>query len=500
MIFVYPAIVSKNVDSKIAVAISTSLEQFFLLHLAESFSSGTLRVKSVYEPRKEVYGPLVLENKKNSGKLLQEEKHVTPDSIQSMSDQVGVCEKTIGEVSELEKENKWKASDFIESSIKDEASLNSALSYLENLKSKYDHANIVLVETDKIVNSASEAKMDSNDRWIHHKLKEDFSELKGFHIDKTISLLDNLIRKIKDSKRDLDKSKSTAKDEIKRNLDQEKREEEKKEKELQQYETHGQYKVDNMKGVSFKPSMMNLSVKIHYVGGPHEDASRKISPSETFQDIAIGAKVTPLVLSDFDTIENAILDDYFASNFQNAWRSTYRNILRKGIGWLEKVVGTNFDITSKLGAVNKEILLAPKGFIDAASFKHKSESPEFYNYAAAIVMLNKDDLTKEEGANFFLDKNQLQKMFRAGWNSFCILDPIKEEVTFISSLDGGNMHVLPYAYIFHNIGLEKIYSGMEDLQRRSPLLRRKVGTFSRFLSKIKHENRMLTMTRKLLRS
>jgi hypothetical protein len=67
MIFVYPSLISENVKDHIYPAIAKTLEQFYLLHILESFSSGNLRVKTVWDPRRRVYGALQLEHKKHEG-------------------------------------------------------------------------------------------------------------------------------------------------------------------------------------------------------------------------------------------------------------------------------------------------------------------------------------------------------------------------------------------------------------------------------------------------
>ena len=61
MIFVYPSVISENVPEHLYPAIAKTLEQFYLFHVLESFGNGTLRVKTIYNDRTKVYGPLILE-------------------------------------------------------------------------------------------------------------------------------------------------------------------------------------------------------------------------------------------------------------------------------------------------------------------------------------------------------------------------------------------------------------------------------------------------------
>ena len=62
MIFVFPAVVSKNVDEMKVPALCKSLELYFVYHIAESLQSNTLRVKSIWNVKGEYYGPIHLES------------------------------------------------------------------------------------------------------------------------------------------------------------------------------------------------------------------------------------------------------------------------------------------------------------------------------------------------------------------------------------------------------------------------------------------------------
>ena len=507
MIFVYPAIVSENVDTKIGPAVCKVLEQYYLLHLAESFSSGNLRVKTIFDYNHKgsgTYGPLMLENKKTGGKTLLEGIHGSGDfhnfietrlkttnnkihnflsngSYHNLSDKynTGTLEKL--NQPDLEKINNTLkiGVSTINDLIQD---ISNTVNEIINFENKEDGNG----NKDPMVDAVKDAFKTGNIKGGQYKeifeLKEQLENLRS-DIERTIKLVERYI------------SSAEKKEE---------KDTEKKQKDVAQYETHGNYKVETMKGISFKPSMMNINVKIHYLGGPHEDAKTQIAPSQTFQEISIGCKIAPLVLKNFSSIEDAILDDYFSTNFQVWWKTTYRNTLRKTIGYAEhmikKLTGANSDITSKMNPVDKEILLAPQGFINASSFKQKSGSPGFYHYSSAMVVLNKDDLVREESTNFFLNKSQLNKMFKMGWNAFCILDPTREEATFISSMDGGALHVIPYSFIFHTLGMEQIYANMSDLQRRSPIFRKSSGNLNTLVSRLKRESSLLKIARQLLKS
>jgi len=493
MIFIYPAIVTENVDSKIVPAVARTLEQFYLLHIQESFSSGNLRVKSIFDPSRQVYGSLLLENKKVFGELLLESDTIQFDKPEQSNPKSEIIEKLDKDLSnynieankEIDKYNKLSDKGYqSESKEEMEKTLSERIKQREDLSKLIPKISTTREELKAILPSdvKTTAALKLSDSLVK-TLEKIHSENKD--------VVEHLSRKLGDLKKD-ESSKE------KKDFEREKWEKEQKEKSLLQYETHGSYKVEPMKGVSFKPSMANISVRIHYVGGPHEETGSKTSLSEHQQEISVGAKILPLKLKNFKSIEDALLDDYFATPFSSWWKTLNRGFQRASYKFVEKVLakfGIQTDLLAKKDPVKGTILLAPKGYVEASSFRKKSNSAAFYNYASAIVIFNKDELSKEEGSNFFLNREHLLKMFKMGWNAFCILDPLREEAMFISSLDGGYLHVIPYSYIFNSLGMDQIYASMSDLQRRTPIFRKRIGNIGSLISRLKREFRLLTSSR-----
>jgi len=502
MIFIYPAIVTENVDTKIVPAVSRTLEQFYLLHLQESFSSGNLRVKTIFNPSKGVYGSLILENKKVFGQLLLEIVDKTEDSgsisfdnpepPQSKSETnqgqlVEVLDKYINDATDLVKESQKSTSKNYLSKNKEE--IESSLEEKTNQQNKTFQLIPLIISTKEKLKTVGTTQGSRAEQSIQ-KADSILKSLEKIHSDSG-ELIKFLSRKLENMEKDVSSKE-------KKDFEKEKWEKEQKEKELSQYETHGSYKVEPMKGVSFKPSMANISVRIHYVGGPHEEAGKTTSLSEHMQEISIGAKILPLRLKNFNTIEDALLDDYFSTPFSAWWKALSRGFQRASTKFVEKVLakfGIETDLLAKKEPVKGTILLAPKGYVEASSFKKRSNSAAFYNYASAIVIFNKDELSKEEGANFFLNREHLLKMFKMGWNAFCILDPVREEAMFISSLDGGYLHTIPYSYIFNSLGMDQIYASMSDLQRRTPIFRKRIGNIGSLISRLRKEFVLLTGSR-----
>jgi hypothetical protein len=522
MIFVYPAIVSEGVDPKIAPAVCQVIEQFFLMHLAESFSSGNLRVKSIWDPRKEVYGPLVLEGKKTVGGILLEQpinknKSSYPIEQEWYDRTYTPFMKHFGD---MKNQNGYKI--FYNGFTKKDPDHPWTLPVPPDLTQDQGSKLLAMLDLDSgecykfedfidHVNREREATIKDYPKKLATPAHANCYSWLQVDADKELRQILGRLKivqdRIKNTRNSISTSLKSAKNPFQKDKDErdkEKWEREKNKEDLSQYETHGSYKVEPMRGVSLKPSMMNIGIKIHYSGGPHEAQNTPYTSSGTMQEISIGSKVMPLRLMAFNNIENAILDDYFSTTFQVWWKASYRNFLRKSAVYVEKILkllGVNVDMTSKIskGPAESMIIFAPKGYVDASSFRKKSGSASFYNYSAALVMFNKKDIMKEEGENFFLNRSQLLNMFKLGWNSFCILDPVREEVLFISSLDGGYLHVLPYAYIFNSVGMDKIYENMADLQRRSPVFRMKTGGFRTLVQRLVREFTILKSTKKSIK-
>lgn len=518
MIFVYPAIVSDTVDAKIGTAVCRTLEQYFLLHLQEAFQNRNIGIRTVWNGKG--YGPLqvVAENATKAGKVLLESsnpdhKRELSSSNKLISDALPVAD--MDEASDLH--DAWK--EIFDNDVKAVTKQNS-IPVDPSTFSTYDAAT---AKTTSGVLKDKLAELEDLLAFIEIQQQQISTNLinrmpdKGFASNHRKELvryqnlyeimrnqLRSTIERIKRYRQDLDgiaKGEKSGKfDSEKEAREKEKFETEKGAKDAAQYETHGQYKVEAMKGVSLKPTMANMQVRIEYRGGPHEKYGTVTSPSGMFQEIAIGAKVLPLRISNFGRLEDAILDDYFTTKFQATWKRYSRDFLRKALGWfrtnIKQFAGS--DLTDNMDPIKANILLSPKGYINSSSFETNSDSSSFYHYSAAMVIMDKMDLVKDPDANFILNKTQLAKMFKMGWNSFCILDHNKEEAMFVSTLDGGNLHVIPYAYIFNQLGMDQIYQNINDLHKRSGVMRMSKGNLGTLMGRLRRESRLLETVRRLL--
>jgi hypothetical protein len=130
----------------------------------------------------------------------------------------------------------------------------------------------------------------------------------------------------------------SKREEEKWQIDKQRAEEEKAARDLKQHESHGVYKVEPVKGVSLKPTQANMQVMLNYIGGPYSAAERIRSPEGIQKEIAIGVKVLPLRIVNFNKIEDFILNDYFTTRFQSMWRTLSRSFLRK----ISQIIGKHF--------------------------------------------------------------------------------------------------------------------------------------------------------------
>jgi len=541
MVFVYPAIISGSVDSKIAPAIAKTLEQYFLLHLQEAIANNDIRIASDWKPRKGSlssqqgsYGPMYVltDNRIIKGKSLLESYQY--NDIKQLSDvkdavrnRIDDANKVISHASGLHA-NYVKDEDLLKGRNADELSLDDAQKFIsittrdiselhdavKNIQKVLNEVNFLArqidesipkfkIEADKLDQNATVQLSEYKVRLTTligsletvHKICT--KRLQNFKNDPSILRAKEEREK---TKADRDYTKGEIEN-IERVRQREKEEKEEREKELKQHESHGMYKVEPVKGVSMKPTMANMQVMVNYMGkGPFSDTGRSRSIEGTFKEIAIGVKVLPLKITNFDRIEDFILNDYFTTTFQSMWRRVSRTFLRLAAQKVTQFAHKyfkelEFDPREHMDPVHANILLASQGFINSSPFDKKHNMPSYYNFSSAIVIIDKRDLTKEEGANFFLDVSQLKRMFKMGWNSFCILDETREEALFVSSLDGGHLHVIPYQYIFNNLGMDQVYQNVNDLRKKASPFRMVAGNIGNLIQRLKRESRLLESIR-----
>ena len=248
-------------------------------------------------------------------------------------------------------------------------------------------------------------------------------------------------------------------------------------------DSRGAYQALDTK-IDITPTSGTVSTNILYKGGKQNGK---------FQDnvkININVKVIPTRIKNFKILEKDLLDDYFSKKSEATYKSYGRNIARKAYNVVKHLPFGLGDVIWKAGMnlagedidkeSRKDIIYNTHGFVDASAFHKSSSSPNNYNYTSNIVIFNKDDLTDPEDQNIFQNRSAMVKLFKLGWSTFCMLDPVQEMMYFISSLDGGYMHPIPYRYIMESIG-SKAYYGTDSRLKDSakPFMVRR-GNFANF--------------------
>lgn len=390
MFFMYPAAVSENCDRKIVAPACKCMERFFLTQIEDALSSGTLRLKQVFNSTKDVYDPIVLEAKKlGNTKVIKEN-----DSFKN-------CLCNI-----------------------------DAYRYSKNLTLQEAKDNIAVLSSlrSKIISAGLQDKYSAELDAINEARSQYFIESD----DKTVKK-SNAPYKPLDSKIDIIPTSGVVKVEVSR--------------------------IDQNGDIN-----------------------------EVKKEIVVGVKVVPFTMKNFKDVETALLDDYFSKASESAFKMIERKLGSKLNSIFHRVasklLGVVYDAQVSSDEYNdspeKNALYGPKGFVNASAFKSNRNSPANYKFASNIVMFNKDDLSDTDDYNIFENRSAMARLFKMGWSTFAVLDPINEEMTFISSMDGGYMHVIPYSYMMETIGTRSIYDSIDKIRRAATPFLVKKGNFRTF--------------------
>lgn len=239
----------------------------------------------------------------------------------------------------------------------------------------------------------------------------------------------------------------------------------------------GSYKPIEGK-IDIIPTGATVEIPLIYHGGPNSGKyDKEVS-------VNINVKVIPTIIKNFKDLESAMLDDYFSKQSEAFYKSIGRRVIRSVKNIISKLPFGRF-LADKIGKndVERDILYNSQGFVDASAFHKSSHSPNNYNYTSNIVIFNKDDLTDPEDGNIFQNRSAMQRMFKMGWSTFCMLDPVEESMAFISSLDGGYMHEIPYRYIMESYGSKVYYGNDSQLKSGARPFMVKRGNFATFCKK-----------------
>ena len=450
MIFIYPASVSENCDKRIVPAVAKCIERFFLFQLQDAIASGVLPLSRKWDGRN--YGPILLEclNNYNKKQMLTE-SNILMESPRNVNKLVNQISDVMGNLrtgrinakqaaAELNRLNGYITTQVSHGSIHKGTEEREIKTFLNTCMGQVD-------EADKSENLNTRADRQDKRAEEELQLKKNDDRRKE----------DEYERKKKDWEEEKDRNKSM-------------------------HRTGSYIPMDSK--IDIIPTSGTVQTNVLYKGGTLNGKSMEEV------DFNISVKVIPTILKNFKVLEKDLLDDYFTKKSENAFTSRGRNIARachnklKALPWGMGDVIWKFGMTIAGEDVDKEsrkdIIYNTQGFVNASAFHKTSSSPNNYNFTSNIVIFNKDDLTDPEDANIFENRSAMVRLFKMGWSTFCMLDPVEEMMYFISSLDGGFMHYIPYRYMMESYGSRSYYGTESKLKDSAKPFLIKRGNFANF--------------------
>jgi hypothetical protein len=443
MIFVYPALMSENVDRRYFPGIIKTLELYYLHHIAEAAASGVINF-------------YVIQNSRGGY------SEVKLESVQGMGDYKP--QNIIYEAGEMKLGDDSPEEKYLNEIEAEISKLEGILSTKEKELATKKHvlANILARNGGKVPEGDS-----GKTAGLYRRYAITTNEIEA---------LEATIEKIKNQLSTLYKSRSQAKEKLfdkqREDRDSEKGSSTKK------YETTGaaSVKVDTSAMMDLRPTSISIEVTVRVVKSTM-GFKRPSNQYEPKRSIPISVKLVPMVVKNFDDIYDVLIDDMYTNKFSAMYKSAARGFMGRAQNWMGGAIRkfVNAFIPSEEVSVWRDILMSRKGFADASSFRNSDRGPKYQKYAAAMVILSADDIRHQE-QNFFDNPRKMMKMFKMGWNSFAVLNDADQTLTFCSYYENGLCAKIPYTYLFHSLKATDIFKEMEQL---SGFTRRVIGNFGR---------------------
>lgn len=452
MVFVYPCITSENVNRQIVPAASKSMELFFLYQLQGAFNDGVITCKQEYDRSRHIPGAITFEsvNKTTKSETLLEKSFDALENVKMIIKEDKVLYKN----------------DYRQPRVSVNDNIHEIIKESQNIEEKLHTYRIQL-------NSILEESKNENLKVSAKKVLESVnSGIKAEHKFRTVleatggaataaNPLTGIATAIGNA------ISSGAKDD-------------KKKGKSENYKKSDDYKID------LTPTSMPLEVDVEV---EDQNGGKKWMR----KTITVGVKVMPIQIKNFNVVGDALLDDYFSRVSDGIFKTIYRNTARTIMGkfkgllssiGLDKLIPDTDTMTAKNGddIVKQMITLAPSNFVNASAFRSNSNAPLNYKFTSSVVMFNKDDIDEDD--SIFRNRAAMNRLFKMGWTSFAVLDPVKEVMMFISSLDGGFLHILPYSYLFNTLNANDIYKNESALRNGSRPFSIRKGNFATFARSI----------------
>jgi len=464
MVFIYPAITSENVNRQIVPAACKSMELFFLYQIQASFNDGNIACVQDWNSGKHTYGPVRLESKNTSGNVVTEFKGF--DALDNI--------KMIVTENKVVYQNNYK-----NPRVSANDSINEIVTESQNVEEKL---HIYRIKLESAIADCKDSEFKNKLQSVYEQVCNDIKTEHEFRSNLTEAVVNGIsIASNDDNEKKIEK--------LEKELEKAKKDNEKSKKAIDKLTDEkkidrGSFKKAEDYKIDLTPTSIALDVPVYFRGGSLDDDGPRT------KTITVGVKVVPIKIKNFSKVNDALMDDYFTKFSDNAFRGVSRSLGKAILGGFRKVLSrmplvakflpdpaeTYFDKQGDI--VRKMITMAPSDFVNASAFTSNKDAPTNYKFTSSVVMFNKDDI--EEDESIFSNRSAMNRLFKLGWTSFAVLDPVREVMLFISSLDGGFLHELPYSYMFSALNASDIYKNESALRNGTRPFSIRKGNFATF--------------------
>ena len=453
MIFMFPALMSENVNHHLVPAIAKTLEQYYLQHLGFALSTGDIKV-IIDETEKNPKDQLKLE----SEVLSEEELSYIVENL-VITEKDDYKSKSSGDTEGRLEKNVNDAKEEITSLTQE---INNLKIELDDISRKIDNVKKELQQLEEDDNWAQNNMNPKPDhlrdgtKWDYQKAERDKTRLET-EIENLQERYKNINAEIKDltqQLRNAGKSLKSSENDLKDHQTKSKR-------------TGADVKIDTWDKLGMAPTTVAMTVTALRIY--MSDVSGRMREEKDTQELKliVGVKVIPSIIKNFDSLYETLRSDYYSNIFSYTYKATFRAFARLiyNTKWVRKIAGV-VDWLKPTGNASllpgwyTNILMSKAGFLDMNAFAKAKGTPSYQRYAGATVVMNLD-----EEEDMFQDEGHVNQLFKMGWKTFVVIDTRQKFAIICSHLDRGMCNRIPLSFLFKAVGAEKLYDSLEDLER-----------------------------------
>ena len=416
MIFVYPAIISGNIEERYLPGMIKTIELYYLHHITEAVSSGTLQFYITQNRITGKFSEIRLESTDtdvNKAILFEDNKEALEEKLKKLE-------------AELVTLNMIRDGYLLD--------IRTATAHTGGQPDDPNRYNVGSKLYDYYVAATDNLKSIESD------------------ISHTQKLIQNSERDVAAAAKEKDKAPKATYSKGATNI-----------------------RVDTSTMLDLRPTSTSITAKIDVRQKKHFDFPTRGEPDE--RSIPLSVKVVPMIANNFSSIYDVLVDDYYANKYSSIYKGVFRAFAGKLNSYFGTMIRkfTNIFIDGEDISLYKDILLNKKGYIDAGTFRSSTQGPSYQKYSAAIVLMSADDIRHQE-QDFFSDPAKVSKLFKVGWNSFGVMNDTEQKLIFCSYYEGGMCTKIPYSHLFHSLNGSDLF---KDLEALSGFTKRVVGKFKR---------------------